>query len=97
MISVLFLLNLSFSVDANIETRDYVPRNVNIDRSNVPKNILFGSFFGGRSHNKPMLDIGAILIERGHNVSIFFFNKKNFFFLVVFFSFIVYCTFLIYR
>ncbi|CAI2176494.1 17349_t:CDS:2 [Funneliformis geosporum] len=34
----------------------------------IPKNIMIGSFVGGRSHVKPMLDICAILIERGHNV-----------------------------
>ncbi|PKC56920.1 hypothetical protein RhiirA1_428832, partial [Rhizophagus irregularis] len=33
-----------------------------------PKNILVGSYVGGRSHLKPMLDVATILIERGHNV-----------------------------
>ncbi|PKY40268.1 UDP-Glycosyltransferase/glycogen phosphorylase [Rhizophagus irregularis] len=47
-------------------TYDYVPRSADIDRS--PKNILVGSFIGGRSHLKPMLDITTILSERGYNV-----------------------------
>ncbi|RIA85954.1 Glycosyltransferase Family 1 protein, partial [Glomus cerebriforme] len=34
----------------------------------IPKNILIGSFAGGRSHVKPMLDIAEILIERGYNI-----------------------------
>ena len=67
----LLLLNLTliFCVDVNTATQDYILTNVDIeDRS--PKNILVTSYVGGRSHLKPMLDIAAILIERGHNVSI---------------------------
>ena len=71
ILSLLFLLNLVFCVDVNTATRDYIPTNVVIER--LPKNILIGSYVGGRSHLKPMLDIGAILIERGHSVS-----AKNF-------------------
>ena len=69
--SLLILLNIVFCVDVNTATRNFVPTNVDIER--LPKNILIGSYIGGRSHLKPMLDIGAILIERGHSVSV-----KNF-------------------
>lgn len=55
-------------------TYDYVPRSADIDRS--PKNILVGSFIGGRSHLKPMLDITTILSERGYNVSISIFFRS---------------------
>jgi hypothetical protein len=64
-LSILILLNQVYSKSV---THDYVPRNNDIERS--PKNILIGSYFGGRSHLKPMLDIAAILIERGYNVNI---------------------------
>ncbi|EXX63029.1 uncharacterized protein OCT59_003750 [Rhizophagus irregularis] len=61
----LFLLNLIFRVNIIIATRNHIPTNFDINLS--PKNILVGSYTGGRSHLKPMLDIAAILIERGHN------------------------------
>ncbi|CAB4392634.1 unnamed protein product [Rhizophagus irregularis] len=60
---LILLLN---QVHVNAVAQDYVPRNIDIERS--PKNILVGSFLGGRSHLKPVLDVATILIERGHNV-----------------------------
>ncbi|CAG8718487.1 11053_t:CDS:2, partial [Rhizophagus irregularis] len=60
---LVLLLN---QVYVNAVAQDYVPRNIDIERS--PKNILVGSYVGGRSHLKPMLDVATILIERGHNV-----------------------------
>jgi hypothetical protein len=65
LLSVNLLLYLVSSVGA---TQNYAPRNVNIDRSDLPKNILVGCFIGGRSHLKPMLDVAVILAERGYNV-----------------------------
>ncbi|CAG8632388.1 141_t:CDS:2 [Rhizophagus irregularis] len=62
----LFLLNLILHINVIIATRNYIPTNLDINLS--PKNILVGSYTGGRSHLKPMLDIAAVLIERGHNV-----------------------------
>ncbi|RIA88267.1 Glycosyltransferase Family 1 protein [Glomus cerebriforme] len=62
LLLTLFLLNF---VNISTATQN---RNVDIDRSSIPKNILIGSFSGGRSHLKPMLDIAAILIERGYNI-----------------------------
>ncbi|POG77038.1 glycosyltransferase family 1 protein, partial [Rhizophagus irregularis DAOM 181602=DAOM 197198] len=62
---LVLLLN---QVYVNAVAQDYVPRNIDIERS--PKNILVGSYVGGRSHLKPMLDVATILIERGHNVNI---------------------------
>ncbi|GBC09747.1 hypothetical protein RclHR1_09090005 [Rhizophagus clarus] len=38
---------------------------IDIERSS--KNILIGTYVGGRSHTKPMLDVVTILAERGHN------------------------------
>ncbi|GBB83427.1 hypothetical protein RclHR1_10150004 [Rhizophagus clarus] len=64
LLSILFLLLIQ--VHVNAVTHNYVPRNIDIERS--PKNILVGSLFGGRSHVKPMLDVTTILAERGHNV-----------------------------
>ena len=69
---IIFLLSLVVFINVNTATQDYVPRNVDIDRSGIPKNILLGTYIGGRSHLKPMLDIGAILVERGYNVKYFF-------------------------
>ncbi|RIA90054.1 Glycosyltransferase Family 1 protein [Glomus cerebriforme] len=63
LLSIFLLLYINTTTTA---TQDYIRRNIDIDRS--PKNILIGSYIGGRSHLKPMLDIAAILIERGHNV-----------------------------
>ncbi|PKK76060.1 UDP-Glycosyltransferase/glycogen phosphorylase [Rhizophagus irregularis] len=60
---LVLLLN---QVYVNAVAQDYVPRNIDIER--LPKNILVGSYVGGRSHLKPMLDVATILIERGHNV-----------------------------
>ena len=90
LLSILLLLNLILCVDIITAAQNYVPRNIDIDRSDIPKNILVGSFIGGRSHIKPMLDVTAILVERGYNVRIFFFKKKfsvisNFFKYVSFF------------
>ncbi|UZO18462.1 uncharacterized protein OCT59_009775 [Rhizophagus irregularis] len=62
----LFLLNIIFHVNVITAKQDYVP--TNFDLNHFPKNILVGSNTGGRSHLKPMLDIAAILSERGHNV-----------------------------
>ena len=71
-LSIILLLNLVLFVDVNTATQGYVPIDVDIDRSGLPKNILIGSYAGGRSHLKPMLDVAAILIERGYNVKDFF-------------------------
>lgn len=71
LLLVHFLLNLLLCVDENTAAQNYISRGVDIDRSNIPKNILFSSFSGGISHVKPMLDIAVILAERGYNVRIF--------------------------
>ncbi|GES72668.1 glycosyltransferase family 1 protein [Rhizophagus clarus] len=65
---VSLLLNLVLCVNVNTATQNFISRGVDIDRSNIPKNILFGSFSGGRGHVKPMLGIAEILIERGYNI-----------------------------
>ncbi|PKY40254.1 UDP-Glycosyltransferase/glycogen phosphorylase, partial [Rhizophagus irregularis] len=71
LLLLILLLNLVFYVNVNTATtQNYIPRNVDFDRSGIPKNILLGSYIGGRSHVKPMLDVAAILIERGYNVTI---------------------------
>lgn len=69
LLLVLALFHQVLCVDINTTIRDYVPRNGDIDCSGTPKNILVGSYIGGRSHIRPMLDITAILTERGYNVS----------------------------
>jgi hypothetical protein len=74
LLLVPFLLNLVvFCVNVDTAAQNYISRGVDIDRSKIPKNILFGSLAGGRSHVKPMLDIAAILIERDYNVRIYFY------------------------
>ncbi|GBC09749.1 hypothetical protein RclHR1_09090007 [Rhizophagus clarus] len=65
LLSILLLFNQAYVKSV---TLNYVPRNVDIERS--PKNILIGSYIGGRSHLKPMLDISSILIEKGYNVTL---------------------------
>ncbi|GBC21755.2 glycosyltransferase family 1 protein [Rhizophagus irregularis DAOM 181602=DAOM 197198] len=68
--NLIFLLSILVlllnQVHVNAVAQEYVPRNIDVERS--PKNILVGSYVGGRSHLKPMLDVTTILIERGHNV-----------------------------
>ncbi|CAB4420544.1 unnamed protein product [Rhizophagus irregularis] len=59
---------LLLCVNVNTVAQNYISRGVDIDRSNIPKNILVASFPGGGSHVKPMLDIVTILVERGYNV-----------------------------
>ena len=76
LLSLVLFLYLIFFVNVNTATQDYVPRNDDIDRSKIPKNILVGSLAGGRSHLKPMLDVTEILIQRGYNV-------RNFFLLII--------------
>src|SRR5581483_4122678 len=71
-LSIILLLNVLLFVNVNTSAQHYDPINADIDRSGLPKNILIGSYAGGRSHLKPMLDIAAILIERGYNVKDFF-------------------------
>ncbi|PKK72887.1 UDP-Glycosyltransferase/glycogen phosphorylase [Rhizophagus irregularis] len=53
----IFLLILVFYVDISTSTQNH-----------TSKNILIGSFVGGRSHVNPMLDIAVLLYERGYNV-----------------------------
>jgi hypothetical protein len=73
LLLLILLLNLIFYVNVNTATtQSYIPRKIDFDRSGIPKNILLGSYVGGRSHVKPMLDVAAILIERGYNVRVFF-------------------------
>ncbi|CAB4410727.1 unnamed protein product [Rhizophagus irregularis] len=66
LLLVPFLLNLVFCVNFITAAQSDISKGVDIDRSNIPKNILFGYFMGGRSHVKPML--AEILAERGYNV-----------------------------
>ncbi|PKY25980.1 hypothetical protein RhiirB3_441128 [Rhizophagus irregularis] len=68
LLLVPFLLNLVFCVNFITAAQNDISKGVDIDRSNIPKNILFGSFMGRRNHVKPMLDIATILAERGYNV-----------------------------
>ncbi|CAB5321891.1 unnamed protein product [Rhizophagus irregularis] len=71
LLLLMLSLNLVFHVNVNTATtQSYIPRKVDFDRSGIPKNILLGSYIGGRSHVKPMLDVAAILIERGYNVTL---------------------------
>ncbi|CAB5217329.1 unnamed protein product [Rhizophagus irregularis] len=53
----IFLLILVFYVDISTSTQNH-----------TSKNILIGSFVGGRSHVNPMLDIAVLLYERGYNI-----------------------------
>ncbi|PKY47284.1 UDP-Glycosyltransferase/glycogen phosphorylase [Rhizophagus irregularis] len=53
----IFLLILVFYVDVSTSTQNH-----------TSKNILIGSFVGGRSHVNPMLDIAVLLYERGYNI-----------------------------
>jgi hypothetical protein len=76
LIFLLLILSFLNQIHVNAVTHDYVPKNIDIKC--LPKNILIGSYLGGRSHVKPMLDIAAILIERGHNVMVFSFYLTYF-------------------
>ncbi|CAG8460061.1 8827_t:CDS:2 [Acaulospora morrowiae] len=73
LIGIYSFLGLSnFCVDASeydFTAVTFDRRPLEIDRTDVPKQIIIGSSLGGSSHVRPMLEIGKILTERGYNVS----------------------------
>ncbi|CAG8584402.1 22156_t:CDS:2 [Cetraspora pellucida] len=57
------------SADYNDENT-FASRPMDFDRTDIPKNILIGSYIGGMSHLRPALEITKILTERGYNVAL---------------------------
>ncbi|RIB17404.1 Glycosyltransferase Family 1 protein [Gigaspora rosea] len=52
------------------KNNEFIQRELDLDKSDTPKNILIGSVLGGRSHLNPMLEIGKILMDRGYKVTL---------------------------
>ncbi|CAG8621806.1 11879_t:CDS:2, partial [Scutellospora calospora] len=55
---------------ADYDESTFAPIPMDFDRTDIPKNILIGSFIGGMSHLRPALEISKILSERGYNVAV---------------------------
>ncbi|GBB97790.1 hypothetical protein RclHR1_03070006 [Rhizophagus clarus] len=74
----IILCNLFFSVIVGAEPQPssappingWVPREINIDRTEIPKNILAVVPFGGVSHLRHILTIANILADRGYNITL---------------------------
>ncbi|CAG8804365.1 29339_t:CDS:2, partial [Gigaspora margarita] len=49
---------------------EFIQRELDMDKSDTPKNILVGSIIGGGRHLSPMLEICKILVDRGYNVTL---------------------------
>ncbi|CAG8620807.1 20_t:CDS:2 [Ambispora gerdemannii] len=49
---------------------NYISMSIGSNIERVPKNIVFCSMIGGRSHVKPVLEIGRLLMKRSHNFTI---------------------------
>ncbi|CAG8847784.1 6106_t:CDS:2, partial [Gigaspora margarita] len=52
------------------KNKEFIQRELDLNKSDTPKNILIGSVFAGGSHLNPMLEIGKILMDRGHKVTL---------------------------
>ncbi|KAF0500211.1 UDP-Glycosyltransferase/glycogen phosphorylase [Gigaspora margarita] len=52
------------------KNNEFIQRELDLDKSDTPKNILIGSVLGGGSHLNPMLEIGKILMDRGYKVTL---------------------------
>ncbi|CAG8741938.1 13860_t:CDS:2, partial [Gigaspora margarita] len=52
------------------KNNEFIQRELDLDKSDTPKNILIGSVFDGGSHLNPMLEIGKILMDRGYKVTL---------------------------
>ncbi|RIB07047.1 Glycosyltransferase Family 1 protein [Gigaspora rosea] len=52
------------------KNNEFIQRELDLDKSDTPKNILIGSVLGGISHLNPMLEIGKILMDRGYKVTL---------------------------
>ncbi|CAG8692026.1 11381_t:CDS:2, partial [Gigaspora margarita] len=62
-----------FSVNPTLGSDDlpkFIQPDSSVDRSNMPKNIIAGSFVGGVNHLVPMLEICNILKDRGYNITL---------------------------
>ncbi|CAG8484933.1 9243_t:CDS:2 [Acaulospora colombiana] len=58
---------------ASVESEEenyFGSRPMDFDRTDIPRNILVGSYIGGIGHLRPALEIGKILIRRGYNVAL---------------------------
>ncbi|CAG8446139.1 2558_t:CDS:2 [Scutellospora calospora] len=70
---VIFLFintNIVTKADALGKNNGFIQRELDLDRSDTPKNILVGSVIGGGSHLNPMLEVCKILVDRGYKVKL---------------------------
>ncbi|RIB13811.1 Glycosyltransferase Family 1 protein [Gigaspora rosea] len=64
----IFALFLAYST---VESQSkFIQRDSLLNRTDLPKNILAASSFGGASHLVPMLEVLKILVDRGYNVTL---------------------------
>ncbi|CAG8588440.1 12628_t:CDS:2 [Gigaspora margarita] len=67
---IVFLNSISANNNNNNEIPSFIRREPELDRSDVPKNILAASLVGGYSQLTPMMEVCKILKERGYNVTL---------------------------
>ncbi|KAF0559061.1 UDP-Glycosyltransferase/glycogen phosphorylase [Gigaspora margarita] len=70
-IFIILFINTNLVIETNGAKKiEFIQRELDIDKSDTPKNILVGSIIGGVSHLNPMLEICKILVDRGYNVTL---------------------------
>ncbi|RIB18111.1 Glycosyltransferase Family 1 protein [Gigaspora rosea] len=70
-IFIILFINTNLVTETNgAKKNEFIQRELDIDKSDTPKNILVGSIVGGLSHLNPKLEICKILVDRGYNVTL---------------------------
>ncbi|KAF0541361.1 UDP-Glycosyltransferase/glycogen phosphorylase [Gigaspora margarita] len=70
-IFIILFINTNLVTETNgAKKTEFIQRELDIDKSDTPKNILVGSILGGVSHLNPILEICKILVDRGYNVTL---------------------------
>ncbi|CAG8572539.1 1602_t:CDS:2, partial [Scutellospora calospora] len=67
---IIFNFFFVYPINGSQDLPKSIKRDLVLDRSNVPKNIIATSPIGGGSHLGPMSEILKILVDRGYNVTL---------------------------
>ncbi|CAG8462077.1 9298_t:CDS:2 [Scutellospora calospora] len=72
VISIILLINTIIVTKANAaeKVNGFIQRELDLDRSDTPKNILVGSVIGGANHLNPIFEVCKILVDRGYKVKL---------------------------
>ncbi|KAF0561837.1 UDP-Glycosyltransferase/glycogen phosphorylase [Gigaspora margarita] len=62
--------NLVIRTNGAEKNNEFIQRELDLDKTDTPKNILVGSILGGGSHLNPMLEICKILMDRGYKITL---------------------------